>query len=109
MQQIGKRRYQIKILQPISTARSTDGEPIFTYSTILKNIWASVETVTAHEAWRNDYRWAIADKLFNIRYTTISITPDMIINYSSENYQIQNIIDIGEKHHEFEIIGRKTT
>ena len=105
----GRLRKRISIISPISTARSTDGAPIVTYSTTLKDVWCEVGTITASESFKNDMRWALTDKIFKIRYTTLTMGPKDLIVYGGENYQIQSVIDVGERHREHEIVGRKTT
>lgn len=107
--QAGRLRKRISIISPISTARSTDGAPIVSYSTLLKDVWCDVQTVTARENFKNDMRWAVTDKIFRIRYTTLSFGPDDLIVYGGENYQVQSIIDVGERQRTHEIVGRKTT
>lgn len=105
----GTLRSRISLISPISTARSTDGAPVVTYSTTLKDIWCDVQTVTARENFVNDMRWAITDKIFRIRFTTVTIGPKDLLVYNSERYAIQSVIDVGERHREHEIVGRKTT
>lgn len=106
----GLLRNKIKILSPKSTARSTDGAPIITYSTIVDE-WAEVQTVSAREQFRTDKRWAVTDKIFRIRYlSTVSITPDDIIVYDGENYQIESgPTNVDERDRTIEMIGRKST
>lgn len=105
----GNLRQRVSIITPISTARSTDGAPVVTYSTTLKDIWCDVQNVSARENFKNDMRWAITDKIFRIRYTTLTIGPKDLIVYGGENYAVQSVIDVGERHREHELVGRKTT
>lgn len=107
--QAGKLRQRISVISPISTARSTDGAPVVTFSTTLKDVWCEVQNISARENFRNDMRWAVTDKIFKIRYTTVTIGPKDKIVYSGENYDVQSVIDVGERHREFELVGRKTT
>ena len=105
----GKLRHRMSVISPLSTARSTDGAPIVTYSTIYKDVWCEVAPVTAVEAYRNDMRWAVTDKVFRLRYSTVGIGAKDLIVYGGERYQIQSVVDVGERHREHEFIGRKTT
>lgn len=107
--QAGRLRNRVSIISPVSTARSTDGAPITTYSTTLKDIWCEVQNISARENFKNDMRWAVTDKIFKIRYTTLAIGPKDYVVYNSERYAVQSVIDIGERHREHEIVGRKTT
>ena len=47
--------------------------------------------------------------LFKIRYTTQVIGPKDLIVYNAENYAVQSVVDVGERHREHELVGRKTT
>lgn len=107
--QSGRLRNRISIISPLTTARSTDGAPIVTYSTLLSDVWCEVQNVTARENFKNDMRWAVTDKIFRIRYSTQAIGPKCKIVYNSENYDVQSVVDIQERHKELEIVGRKTT
>ena len=52
-------------MQPVvSTARSTDGAPIVTWSTYLANIWANVEQQTGQEIYRDRNRWEVEETDF---------------------------------------------
>jgi len=106
---IGKMRHRITIVQPKSTSRSTDGAPVFTESTILKDIWCAIKPSGGKEVFRDDYRWSVSDKIFTIRYTTATLTPAMVIRYSSEDYEIQAVTPVDERKYYIDIVGRKTT
>ena len=105
----GLLRHKISILEPKSTARSTDGAPVITYSTILKDIWAGVTPISGKEIFRDDHRWSVSDKLFTIRYTTAAITQNMVVVFSSDNYEIQEVIPIDHRKVQIDIVGRKAT
>lgn len=105
----GLLRQRISIISPVSTARSTDGAPVVSYSTLLSDAWCEVVNVSAKENFKNDMRWAVTDKIFRIRYTTAAIGPKDFIVYGGENYSVQSVVNIGERNREYELIGRKTT
>lgn len=105
----GRLRHRISIISPESTVRGVDGEPIVTHSTILKNIWAEVQTVSARENFKNDMRWSMTDRIFKIRYTTVSIGHDDRIVFNGSTYEIQSVVDTWERQNELEIVGRLTT
>jgi head-tail adaptor len=100
-------RQRVSIISPGSSTRSTDGAPIFAYTTIVKDAWCEVETISAREQFKNDYRFTQNDKIFRIRYTTATIGTDDLIVYNSENYAIQSIINVGERKKTHEIVGRR--
>ena len=105
----GLLRHKISILEPQTTARSTDGAPVITYSTILKDIWSGVTPISGKEVFRDDHRWSVTDKLFTIRYTTAEITQNMQVVSTSGTYEIQEVINVNERKIQIDIVGRKAT
>ena len=103
---IGELNRQVSILQPIVGTRSTvgDGEPVLTYSTILKNIWAKVESQIGREQYRDRNRWEVEDIDFTIWYTTIAIEPEYLVQFNSVNYDIKSVIDVGDSHREIKLM-----
>ena len=99
----------ISIRSPASTSRSTDGAPIVTQSTVLKDIWARVDNKAGTEIYRDRNRWDVEEADFFIRYTTVSITPTMTVRYNSADYDIKAIIDLDNRHRELQIITKKVS
>lgn len=96
----------INIRQPVSTARSTDGEPIQTWTTVLENIWCDVRPITAREFFRSDNRYAEADTMFTLRYTSV-INSTMRVILDSNEYWIESVIDVSYEHRELQILGKR--
>ena len=91
----------ITIVEPVlSTARSTDGGAVYTESTVIKDIWARVDMRTGTEDYRGRARWDNREVDFFMRWTTHTITPDMVVRYSSQDYDIKAVINVGEKNRE---------
>jgi SPP1 family predicted phage head-tail adaptor len=103
----GLLRDVISIRYPVTTARSTDGAPIETESTLLKNVWARVDHKTGSETYRNRNRWEINETDFFIRYTTAAITKSMHVNYNGNDYDIKAIINVDERDREIQLITKK--
>ena len=99
---------QINIRYSVSTARSTDGAPIVTTSTLLTDVWARVDHKTGGENYKDRNRWEINETDFFIRYTTAAITPSMSVYYGGESYDIKAIINVNEDNRELQIITKKT-
>ena len=97
----------ITITYPVSTARSTDGAPIVTTSTLLSDIWARKETKTGSEIYRDRNRWEVNEADFFIRYTTVSITPSMSVLDDGDSYDIKAIINVKEKDRELQLITKR--
>jgi SPP1 family predicted phage head-tail adaptor len=102
----GKLNKQISIRYPVSTARSTDGAPIITESTLLINIWAQVDPKTGSETYRDRNRWEVEETDFFIRYTT-EITPEMSVRYDGNDYDIKAVINVGERNREIQLITKR--
>lgn len=104
----GRLKNRISIISPRTTARSTDGAPIVTYTTIL-NTWADVRPIAGREMFRGDYRWADADTEFTIRYSTEGIEAKQFIVFNGSTYNILSVIDSSNAHREMVLIAYKTT
>jgi SPP1 family predicted phage head-tail adaptor len=95
----------ISIVKTTSTARSTDGAPIMTMATLASAVWASVYPVTGRETYINNAQFYEADTLFTMRYSTV-VTELCQISYNSQYYNINKIINYGERNRELQIIGK---
>ena len=97
----------ITIREPVSTARSTDGAPIYTQSTLLKDVWAMVDVRTGREDYRDRARWDVQEVDFIMRWTTHTIAPDMVVRYNGSDYDIKAVINVAEADRELHLITRK--
>jgi SPP1 family predicted phage head-tail adaptor len=102
----GKLSRQISIIQPSVTGRSTDGEPIFSWSTILSGVWADRVPLSGREVLRMDTRWPEITTRFIMRYSSL-IDPrcrilDLVDNYQ---YDIKAILRMDNKRAGLEIIA----
>lgn len=105
----GLMREKISIREPKTIARSTDGAPVITYSTVLKDIWAAVKPMGGKEVFRDDHRWSVTDQVFTIRWSTQAITPNMVVVFDSDNYEVQEVVNVDHRNYQIDIIGRKAT
>ena len=90
----------------ISTARSTDGGLITTWSTLLANIWAEVDQKTGSEQYRDRNRWEVDETDFIIRWTTHDIEQDYVVRYAGNDYDIKAVINVNEADRERRLITR---
>ena len=97
---------QITILNPVSTARSTSGAPIVTWSTYLANIWAKVEPVKGDERFTGRRRWEVDEVDFVTRWTTAveNIGNDYRVRYNSNDYEIKSVINVDEGNHTIKLM-----
>jgi len=102
----------IDIRSPSTWTRSTDGQPIMTWSTIATGVWADRIPLTAREMFRADVRWEEVRTKFVIRHTTVAITPQcrlIDLADSSAEYDIKEIIDIDDQQKAYELLVSKVT
>jgi SPP1 family predicted phage head-tail adaptor len=99
----------ISIRLPASTSRSTSGQPIVTYTTVLDRIWADRVPVSGREMFKQDERWSEVTTRWLIRYSTKIDTTCKLIDIadSSAEYDIQAVINIGDKDEGLEILAKK--
>ena len=88
----------------LATARSTDGQPIEVWSTLLSNIWAQVMPRTGDEVYRDRYRWEVEEVDFSIRWTSVAIEPEYRVRYDSSDYDIKAVINVAEADREIKLI-----
>ena len=105
----GLLRETISVRAAVSTARSTDGAPIVTYSTILADAWARVAPQKGVELYRDRNRWEVDETDFFIRYTTVSINPANEVIYNSDVYDIKAVINVDERNRELQLITKKVS
>jgi len=99
----------ISIRKPTTGARSTSGEPLFTWATVLTEIRADKQPISARELFRQDERWSEVTDKWICRYSSL-VTPTcrlIDIGDSSAEYEIQAVIDINDKRHALEILTKK--
>lgn len=101
-------RHWVSFLTPVSTARSTDGAPVVTYTTAL-SCWARVDPLGGTEQFRGDYRWTDSDTRFVIRFSTVSITPRNLVVFNGSTYDIQGVTDSSAAGRELVIMARVAT
>jgi len=101
----GRMNKLISITKATSTARSDDGAPVLTVTTISSNVWAEVVPITGRERWANNSPLYESDIDFKIRYSTL-VTELCRVVYGSENYEIKKLINWREQNTELHILGR---
>ena len=94
-------------MTPSATARSTDGAPIETWSTLLSNIWAAVDPRQGTETYRDRYRWEVDEVDFTLRWTTVTIAPSDRVRYAGNDYDIKAVINVKEANRELQLITTK--
>jgi len=104
----GRLNKQITIISPRTTARSAEGAPIVTQTTVLQT-WANVEPMIGSEMFRGDYRYADDSVKFTIRYSTEGIAPKMSVICTGSTYNIVSVTDSSNAHREMVLIATKTT
>ena len=104
----GRLNRQITIISPRTTARSAEGAPIVTQTTVLRT-WANVDPLSGSEMFRGDYRYADDTIKFTIRYSTEGIAPTMSVVCTGSTYNILSVLDTNNAHREMVLIATKAT
>jgi len=105
----GRLNRVISIRKPTTGLRSTSGEPIITWTTVLDEIWADKQPVSAREMFSQDERWSDVSVKFITRYSTL-VTPTcklIDIADSSAEYDIRAVINIKDRNQGMELLARK--
>lgn len=108
----GQMNRRVSIRAPGSTARSTDGEPIITWTTVLSSVWADTIPIEGRELFSQDSRYAEVTTRFVIRWSTAStaILPKCrVVDHSNGDiqYDIKAVIDIGDQRRGLEILAAR--
>jgi len=105
----GKLNRIISIRSPSVTSRSTDGEPIFTWTTILDSVWADVQPVSGRELFSMNERWGDITTKFILRYSSLVTIQCRVFDHTdSKEYDIKSVIDIDDERRGLEILGQRT-
>jgi len=106
----GRLNRKISIRSIASTARSTDGQPLESETTVLSNIWADCQPIKSEEIFRQDVRWTGVTKRFVIRYSTAVDTTCRVYEAATgEVYEIVGLIDVDDARRTLEIMAKRTT
>lgn len=105
----GQLNRRVSIRSPNSTARSADGEPITTWTTVLDTVWADRRPVTADEMFRQDVRWSETTMRYFLRYSTAVNSECILIDLddSSAEYDIKAVINMYDANSGLEILAER--
>ena len=107
----GQLNRRVSVRSPGSTARSTDGAPIISWTTVLDTVWADRQTVSAREMFAADVRWAAVTRKYVLRYSS-AVTPEcrlIDLDDSSSEWNIEAVIDIRDEGRGLEILAKRAT
>lgn len=79
------------------------GEPPVTWSAFASNVRASVEPVAGREALAAAANQAALVTRIVLRYIA-GVTPQMRVVFDGRNYDIQSVVDVGERRRVLELI-----
>jgi SPP1 family predicted phage head-tail adaptor len=103
----GKLRKLITIQQQSAT-QDEYGAQVVTWSSVGVDRWADVEQLQGREYFAGHQFQSIVDTRFVLRYVA-GITPKMRILYNSLSYNIESVINVGERNTELHIMCSKIT
>ena len=99
----GKLRKLITIQQQSATSNDEYGAQVVTWSSVGVDRWADVEPLRGREYFAGHQFQSVVDTRFILRYVA-GITPKMRILYNSLSYNIESIINVGERDRELHIM-----
>lgn len=92
---IGRLRKKVNI-QSVSEANDSFGEPVKTWSNFAANRWAEVEQTGGGESFTGSRIIDEKTVVFKMRFVK-GITPKMRVVFGNENYDIESVINEGER------------
>ena len=105
----GKLNRLIEILSQ-NTTKNSYGEPTFTYTTSVAPQWANVKPMSGSEFRQADQTMSEIQTIFQIRYsTTITPDPSMRVQYNSQDYNINAVINVGDENVMYELFCNRIT
>lgn len=98
----GELRHRITIRRISGTIENEAGELIPSYADF-KTVWAAVEPLRGREYLEAQKINEELSYLIKIRFIE-GITPDMVIKFKGRIFEIQNILNIGERKRELHLM-----
>ena len=92
---IGRLRKKVNIQSFLETA-DTFGEPVKDWTNFASNRWAEVEQTGGNESFLGQQTVDNKTVVFKLRFVK-GILPKMRVVYGDENYDIQSVINEGER------------
>lgn len=102
--QSGRLRQRVTVRNLIETQSTITGELVQTWSTVLDGAWASVEPLQGREYFAaSQFQSRITTKV-TLRYSTVNITPKMIVVYGTHIYNIESVIKPEMRNQEYQLM-----
>ena len=102
------------LIQKYGATQNEYGEQVKTWATV-HSCWASVEPIGGREWFTSRMSLSNVDYRFRLRcvdtstYMPDGITPKMRVVYDDFNFDIDSVIDVGNKGRELEVLCTKVT
>ena len=100
----GKLRNRVTVRNLIETQSTITGELVRTWSTVLDGVWASVEPLQGREYFAASQFQSRIDTKVTLRYSTVNITPKMIVANGTHIYNIESVINPELKNKEIQLM-----
>lgn len=104
---VGKLRKKLTI-QSVTETQNAYGEPVQTWATHAANRWTEVVQRAGDESFDGKRFLDTRRVVFRIRYTA-GVRPKMRVLYNGEDYDIQEVFDVGERRRFLELTCDRTT
>lgn len=100
----GRMRFRITI-QSKTDAKGSAGQPIGTWATF-KTVWAGIDPLKGKELFTAQATEAAHEVVFNIRYLS-GVTVKQRISWDSRTFDIQSVVNVGERNKELMLYCRE--
>lgn len=107
----GQLNRRVSFRSPSTWTRSTDGEPVMTWTTVTSAVWADRQPISGKEMFTQDVRWSEVTRRYILRYSSVVNTKCKLIDLddSSAEYDIHAVIDINDERRGLEILASRAT
>lgn len=102
--QSGKLRHRVTIRNLIETQSTVTGELARSWSTVLDGVWASVEPYQGREYFASQQFQSKTSHRITIRYSTVNITPKMVVANGTHLYEVESIINPELRNNELQLM-----
>lgn len=98
----GKLQHRV-VIEQATTTKSATGAPVVTWAEY-KQVWAEARPMSGDEVLRSVAEVAQGTTIFSIRYRR-AVNPKMRLLWQDRVFDIQQVIDVGGRGREMELLG----
>jgi SPP1 family predicted phage head-tail adaptor len=104
----GKLRHRVLIQQDAGNTTDEHGQPIQVWQDVATR-WAAVEPLQGREVWQAQQARPEVTHRITLRAGGLTLTTKMRVIFEARTFEIQSVIDRGERGAELELICKETS